>query len=209
MHKHAWFVAGVVILACIAGDRAFAWPFSDCKFNAERQAAADLAGAKSILINAGAGELTVRGVAGAKSVSAHGKACASTQALLAATNLRVLREGDVVRVDSVIPKIEAKPFNSDTAYIDLEISIPAELRVIVNDSSGDAEIDDIAGGEVHDTSGDLEIARVAGALEVTDSSGICASTACAAHSALRTARATSSFAMRARLPSSAATARVT
>ena len=55
----------------------------DCKATAERAATSPLAGIERVEIEAAAGDLHVNGVAGAGSIDARGKACASTDDMLA------------------------------------------------------------------------------------------------------------------------------
>src|SRR5258705_473628 len=66
MHKHARFVAAALILASTASKSALAWPSSDCKFNAERQAAVNLAGGEG---RDTSGDLEIARVAGALDVT--------------------------------------------------------------------------------------------------------------------------------------------
>ncbi|MFO1465022.1 MAG: DUF4097 family beta strand repeat-containing protein [Steroidobacteraceae bacterium] len=151
-----------------------AWPGSDCAFKAERTAAVDLAGARSILIRMGAGDLKVRGLTHGSEVKAHGKACAPSQALLDQTTLKVVREGDVVHVSSQIPeggKTHGLLFGNSSPYIDVDLDLPAEVPIALEDTSGDLVVTHIAGGSIHDSSGDLEVDDVAGDLDVVDSSG--------------------------------------
>jgi hypothetical protein len=154
---------------------AYSWPGSDCKFKAERHADIDSAGVKSIVILAGAGDLKVRGQQTGAKVSAGGKACAPTQALLDQTTIAVIREGDTVRVSTQIPP-EGKPgvsnlWGASGSYIDLSIDLPAEIPIALTDTSGDMTVAHIAGGSIHDSSGDIEVDDVGGNLEVFDSSG--------------------------------------
>jgi hypothetical protein len=144
----------------------------DCRVSAERAGQLPAAGAKRIAVAARAGDLEIRGHKGASEVSARGKACASDQKLLDLIRIELRIEGDTLRVNALMPDIEADdaPRNAH-ATLDLEIEVPDNLPVEVVDSSGDTTIEGLATLAMTDSSGDLHIDRIAGDLEVTDSSG--------------------------------------
>jgi hypothetical protein len=160
---------------CLLDTPVWAWPGDGCKFKAERRAEVSTAGAKSIEILAGAGDLQVRGQPGAAKVIAGGKACAPSQALLDQTTVVVVREGDVVKVSTQIPPAPAAGvsnlWGATNPYIDLDVDLPTDIPVRLVDSSGDTSVRHIAGGSIRDSSGDLEVDEVGGDLEVLDSSG--------------------------------------
>jgi DUF4097 and DUF4098 domain-containing protein YvlB len=160
------FVAVLWLAGCYA-------TFADeCEFTAERSATLTVAGAKRIEITARAGDLTITGQAGAKDVSARGKACASHQNLLDLIQIQVRLVDDVLHVDTLMPDINADdaPKHAN-ATLDLILNLPDNLPVTLLDSSGDTEIRAIAALNATDSSGDLRISQVAGDLEVRDSSG--------------------------------------
>ena len=159
-------MAAITVLAC--AQSASAW---QCEFRAERTGAIDTQGVQKIVLRTGAGDLKVQGRDGAR-IEAKGDACASSQALVDAVAISVRREGSIAFVESVIPleKLNKKE-REGYAYIDLDITLPANLPVEAEDSSGDAELSGLAALTVRDSSGDLEIERVKGALDVQDSSG--------------------------------------
>ena len=144
----------------------------DCRVSAERTGQLPVAGAKRIAIAARAGDLDIRGQKGASQVSARGKACASEQKLLDLIRIEVRLDGEVLRVNALMPDVDADdaPRNAN-ATLDLRVDVPDNLPIELMDSSGDTEIDSVATLEVTDTSGDLRISRVNGDLDVTDSSG--------------------------------------
>ena len=144
-----------------------------CKFSADKPAVTlDAAGARKIAIGAGAGDLKVRGVSGQASVIASGRACASSEKLLAEIQLETRREGDTVYVKTVLPETDGVGmiFNH-YATLDLTVSVPSTVAIQLEDSSGDTDLKDVQSAVVADGSGDLAISNVAGDLEVTDSSG--------------------------------------
>ncbi len=151
---------------------ALAWG-EDCKVRAERNAGIDVAGVEKVVLRTGAGDLKVQGSTSAGRIDAKGKACAAKQELLDASQVTVRREGKVVYVETALPQDKNgwSWGNNDYAYIDLDVSLPSGLPVEAIDSSGDAELSDLHSLQMQDSSGDLEIERIAGAVDVNDSSG--------------------------------------
>jgi len=161
-------------LALGAQTPAFAWPGSNCKYTAQRVATLPVNGAKRIVIRVGPGDLVVRGVKSGAAVTAHGKACAPTEDQLAKTAIDISRDGDSVLIATAIPTAKSRPgtlWGTAEPYIDVEIDLPAEIPISLDDGPGDARVINIAGGTIRDTSGDLTIDGVSGDLDVVDSSG--------------------------------------
>jgi DUF4097 and DUF4098 domain-containing protein YvlB len=145
---------------------------NDCRFTAERTGQQPVAGAKRIAIETRAGDLTINGHKGATQVSVRGKACASDQKLLDLIRIELRLDGDVLRVNTLMPDIDADDAPSNAqAWLDLVLEVPGDLPLELLDSSGDTEIDNVASLELTDSSGDLRITRIAGDLTVRDSSG--------------------------------------
>lgn len=140
---------------------------ADCRYSADRAADVDAAGIRTVLIGAAAGDLSVRGT-GTTRVRAKGRACADSQATLDAIKLETRRDGDALHVDAILPDSD-HAFNNRS--LDLSIELPATIAVRVADSSGDIDVENVAGIRVEDSSGDIEIKTVNGDVEVTDSSG--------------------------------------
>ena len=147
---------------------ALAWDM-DCKFTAERRGSIDTSGAERVEILARAGDLAVRPATGS-TVSAEGRACASSQAFLDQTQLHVRRTGNVIQVYVQVPD-EMKGIGIFYASLDLQVQVPAGLPVQVTDSSGDMTLDGVRVVRVQDSSGDILARRTAADLEIEDSSG--------------------------------------
>lgn len=145
----------------------------DCKFAAERAAGVDASGVEKVVIRAGAGDLKVVGRANAVRIEARGAACAARQELLDASQVSVRREGNAVIVETALPdKLAAWTLGkNDYAYIDLGVALPLNIPVEAVDSSGDADFEDLHQLTLQDSSGDLEIDRIAGLADISDSSG--------------------------------------
>lgn len=141
----------------------------DCRHAAERRASIATAGATSVIVNARAGDLSLRPAADA-TLSAHGRACASSERWLGETNLAVRREGNVLRIDVLVPD-DIVGIGLSYATLDLTVEVPAGLPIVVTDSSGDIEASDVRVARVTDSSGDIVLRHLRGDVEIQDSSG--------------------------------------
>lgn len=145
---------------------------AECRFEADRNAGSDVDGITKVVITAGAGDLKVLGLAGAKRIEGTGKACASSEDLLKQINLQVRREGSVLYVEAILPKLEeVKLFGSVYASLGMKVTLPNNLPVEAQDSSGEAELRDLKSLKMVDSSGELEIENIAELLDLQDSSG--------------------------------------
>ena len=152
---------------------ALAWG-DDCKFSADRAGGVDASGVEKVVMRTGAGDLKVVGGARNVRIEARGKACASSQDLLDKTQITVRREGNTVFVETGLPQNESTGWSivgNHYAYIDAGIALPASIPVEAVDSSGDAVYQDLKSLKLQDSSGDLDIQRVAGLADIGDSSG--------------------------------------
>jgi len=138
----------------------------DCTHTADRSARLDAAGATRVEIEAGAGSLTVRGQQGSGELVAEGTACAASEDTLEEIRLTAERRGDTLVVVTEFPNGIRGP-----AQLDLEIDLPADLPVYVDDGSGPVEVHGVASLEIEDGSGSLHISDVAGEVTVDDGSG--------------------------------------
>ncbi len=144
----------------------------DCRRSAERSATADAAGITKVVIGAGAGDLKVRGQPGVNRVQANGRACASSDDLLARVQIESRREGDTLYLKTLMPDLEDGSFLFNTyARLDLSVQVPDTVAIELEDSSGDLELSRVKSAVVADSSGDIEIRDIAGDLDVSDSSG--------------------------------------
>jgi DUF4097 and DUF4098 domain-containing protein YvlB len=162
--KHVLFLA----LAGIAAPAVAA----DCKFSRNDSGSVDASGAKRVVVQAGPGDLTVRGEDARKAVNVTGRACASSQELLDGLRLETRREADVVYVKVIAPSWDEQLFAFNRyAHLDLTVLVPKDATLDLEDSSGDLEVASVQSATVTDSSGDQSIRDVAGDLRVSDSSG--------------------------------------
>jgi hypothetical protein len=160
-----------LLLLALGPATAFAWG-NDCEFRADRAGGVDAKGVEKVVIHAGAGDMKVVGRETAVRIEARGVACAASQELLDATQINVRREGNIVYVEAAMQDQDARLFGKDGyAYIDLGVALPANIPVDAVDSSGDATFEDLKALVLQDSSGDLQLDRIAGLADVNDSSG--------------------------------------
>jgi DUF4097 and DUF4098 domain-containing protein YvlB len=144
-----------------------------CKFRADRAGGVDASGVEKVVMRTGAGDMKVIGRGNAVRIEARGVACAAKQSLLDASQINVRREGNIVYVETALPQNDENWSFTDNeyAYIDIGIALPSSIPVEAIDSSGDATFEDLKALTLQDSSGDLNLNRIAGLADVSDSSG--------------------------------------
>lgn len=155
----------LVFLLLLFAVPAFAW--DDCDHRADRSGSVSAEGAERIVIRARAGDLDVRAGAGSE-VTARGVACAEKSRRLDDIQLITERSGDVVRVIVEIP--DTSGWN-DSAWMDLDVDVPANVPVEIEDSSGDMDVRGVRLARIDDSSGDVDLRDTSGDLRIDDSSG--------------------------------------
>ncbi|MEO8010433.1 MAG: DUF4097 family beta strand repeat-containing protein [Dokdonella sp.] len=143
-----------------------------CEHRAERNLDIDVAGLRGLVIELGADDLALRGVAGLKRIEVRGIACASDPERLARLQLAERRDGDRVVVRAERESTSSwSLFGSTYGSLDLEVRIPAELALEIDAGSGDSVISDVAALNYKAGSGDLELRNVAGDVRAHVGSG--------------------------------------
>lgn len=164
---------GLLILLALTAPPAWGW--GSCKYTADRQGEIAMDGAATVEVFALAGELRVTGRKGATTVTAAGEACVSREDMLPAIDITVRRDGDRIQVLAEMPDISGETerrWKDEYATLDLEIELPNDVAVILHDSSGDLLLRGVASAEVSDSSGNMELEDIAGAVLIPrDSSG--------------------------------------
>ncbi|HZF14843.1 MAG TPA: DUF4097 family beta strand repeat-containing protein [Steroidobacteraceae bacterium] len=145
----------------------------ECKVGAERAATSPLAGIERVEIEAQAGDLHVNGVTGSGGVDARGKACASSDDMMAGIELEMTRDANVLHIRSATPSGGMLHLfgRSPYATLDLTVTLPANLPVKVTDSSGDLEVAGVLSLDLRDDSGDILVHDVAQDVVIDDDSG--------------------------------------
>lgn len=145
----------------------------ECRFQAPRSAALDLAGVHTVVVEVHQHNIHLNGTATANG-QVRGRACASSEKQLAGLQIVQRREGDrlIVEARNDNPTFSGLIlFGSRYAYLDLQIDVPASLAVEVAVGSGDAWVKNVAQLKSEVGSGDLDVAGVQGHFEARVNSG--------------------------------------
>lgn len=153
--------AATLLLTAFAGSAS-----ADCEHKADRSLTEDLAGVERVEIKATAGDLDIE--AGGSQLKATGEACASKKSLLDDIQLTAKKSGDVLRVEATIPKTSGW---NQQARLDLRITLPAGMPIVVSDGSGDLEMRGVTVEKLDDGSGDARLVETRGSMRIVDGSG--------------------------------------
>lgn len=162
----------------------------ECRHEARRDARFAVDSGDRLLLVARSGSLRVEGRAGSTEVVIQGRACASSEDLLERIILTTDRDGSRAHVEVAEIDWEDGWFDGDRyARLDLTVEIPAGMRVeiqdgsgemlvrgtgelLIDDGSGEIDIDDITGDvRIDDGSGEVIVANVRGSVTIDDGSG--------------------------------------
>ena len=159
-----------VMMVCGAfANSAFAWG-DKCKHEREIETSVAMQSASKLYVEAGAGELHIEGE-NRDDVLIRAKLCADDEEVLAKMDVRSEVDGGSARIRTEFPQ-RGWLGNSDyQASIDLELVVPKSMQLDVEDSSGEASVENVASLSMKDSSGELEISDIAGDVSVLDSSG--------------------------------------
>ena len=144
------------------------------EYDEPRTARVDARGASRIIIIARSGWLRVEGKDGTTEVVAEGTARAPRKDLLDQIKLTGTRSGNVVRIEVDIPDTKNHDWDSNWdsgPALDLTVTVPDNIAVEVEDSSGELRVTGTAALDLDDGSGQIEIQDIGGALRVRDGSG--------------------------------------
>lgn len=162
MRKAIPMLAGLALLV-VAGAAGAA----PCRYSAPRNMNLDAAALKSLLLNLGAADTHVQGVAGLSEIEVRGTACASDPQWLDDLKIDTSRSGPEATV-SVRTGNHDESFNlfgySRYAYMKLSVSVPPQLAVSLRSGSGDVIAESLQSLDFHSGSGDLKASQIAGAL---------------------------------------------
>jgi len=142
-----------------------------CKYSNNLSEQIDAKDIDRIKLNALAGELVVTGVADSTTVTVNGRACTDTEKYLNEIVLDVERTGSSVTVTVVIPESVRSGWNTEYAYVDLEVSLPESTPIEIKDSSGDMDLSSISVTSINDSSGRIKLRNGQSDLVLDDSSG--------------------------------------
>jgi DUF4097 and DUF4098 domain-containing protein YvlB len=151
---------------------AFAHAADHCSFQAPRNAAIDLNGVHTIVIDIGHHNLHLVG-SQTGNVKIEGRACASSAKLLGDLQLNQRREGDrLILTASNNPTLNSFSFFAEHyAYLDLHINVPSNLPINLDVGSGDADVVGVSRLSANTHSGDLHVHSVNGRFDANVGSG--------------------------------------
>jgi hypothetical protein len=135
-----------------------------------RSVRVDARGATRIIILARSGWLRVEGRRDVSEVVGEGTARAPRQSLLDEIKLEGTREGSIVRIEVIMPDTRNMRWDNGPA-LDLTVTVPNNIPVEIEDTSGEVRVAGTAALDIDDNSGEVEIRDVGGALRVRDGSG--------------------------------------
>lgn len=144
--------------------------FDDCSHTAARRGASPAAGISRVVIHADSGSLNVTGTPGAAQIVAAGTACTSDEDFLPRITLVVQRTGSDLHITAEIPD-KTINFGFFSARLDLAVTLPPGLPVVINDDSGWMKVANVGTTTINDDSGAIEIRNVRGNLTIHDDSG--------------------------------------
>jgi DUF4097 and DUF4098 domain-containing protein YvlB len=145
----------------------------ECRFQAPRDAALDLTGVHTLVVNLGQHNLHLNGTP-ASTGQVHGRACASAKDRLDDLRLTQHREGDrlILTAENTSSNWNINLFGaSHYAYMELQVDVPATLAVELNVGSGDAQVANVAQLDARVGSGDLQAKGVRGHFDAHVGSG--------------------------------------
>ncbi|MEE8142628.1 MAG: hypothetical protein V3T77_05975, partial [Planctomycetota bacterium] len=153
------FLATGIVCVQIFGD----------EVTAPRHVTLQAAGAHTVVIQAGAGYLHVKGLAEASDVQVEGTAVAPNHEILEEIHITAERVGDLITIKAEIPQHSGGWGSSPR--LDLSVTIPVGARLQIKDGSGEIKVANVRSAEIHDGSGSIEIQNVRGDLSIHDGSG--------------------------------------
>lgn len=157
----------MILHATIASLALFSFQAPDqCRHEDSRNV--QLAGARSLHVEAGSGELRVEGRSGVDGVRIEARLCASSSELLSDMELETGVESGTARVRTDLPD---NLRNDDYARMDLRIVVPEGMAAAIEDGSGAMWLNALGNTRVMDGSGSLEARDLRGSLELEDGSG--------------------------------------
>jgi hypothetical protein len=157
------------ILACTCPAVGTAQPPDDCEHEAARTAVVNASGARRLEIIARAGRLSVEGREGLSEVRITGRACASTEELLADIQLSADRRADDVRIEALMP--DTGGWGNQYALLHLTVEAPAGIAAEIEDTSGAMELRGLGALTVDDGSGEITAQDITGMVRIRDGSG--------------------------------------
>lgn len=166
--RFATITAAAVLLS--AGSAFGNGLWDDCSHKAPRRVAAPAAGISRVVIHADSGSLKVDGTPGVTQIVAVGTACTSDEDFLPRMTLTMRRSGSDLHITADIPD-KTIIFGFFSAQLDMGITLPAGLPVVIDDDSGWMKVSNAGTTTIDDDSGAIEVRNIRGDLTIHDDSG--------------------------------------
>jgi hypothetical protein len=159
-------IVSLVLFTTFLSQGLFAYDWGSDEFSKTVQLALANDSLDQLNIDAGAGDLKITGKAGQSEITVIAKVFGEK---LSDDDyvLSLEKAGDKALL---IAQFNDNTYNNER--IDLEISMPSSLALLVDDSSGDISIESVSNGlTLNDRSGDIELSNIAGLVRIEDRSG--------------------------------------
>ncbi|HEX7190594.1 MAG TPA: hypothetical protein VF381_03375 [Thermoanaerobaculia bacterium] len=165
-------IAALIVTFLFGAAAAQAGLFDECDHRAHRSAQLDMAGVSHVIVIAKAGSLRVEGRQGVRTVAASGEACSSDEDVLRDITLTATRSGSTATIEAHVPEISSWIFfGGNNAALDFTVTLPPNVPVDINDTSGGMTVVNVGTCSIDDTSGEIDVRRVHGDLTIRDTSG--------------------------------------
>ena len=147
----------------------------DCRYSIDYDFSVDAASLESLRLDVGAGSLSIEGNPASNEVRVVATACANSRERLDDLDLtHRVRDTDLIvrtqqyRSGSVFSWLS---FGNTYSYIDIEVTMPNDLALEVDDGSGGVEISNVSSLSLDDGSGSILIEDISGNVDIDDGSG--------------------------------------
>jgi hypothetical protein len=141
-----------------------------CKYSEETTRDIKASNIQQLNVLAGAGKLEVIGN-NTQIIKIEARLCSNDQDALANMSVSDKLDDGIIAIETEFP--DNSFWGKDRhASIDLVLSVPKDIALDIKDSSGAAEIRNVASLNIIDSSGELEIEDIAGDVIALDSSGL-------------------------------------
>lgn len=159
-------IACLLVSAVLLSQGLFADDWRGTKLHKEADLTLLNEAISSLQVDVGAGDLRIVGNSNQQdikvSAKVYGKGIDENDYALSLS-----KEGD-----QAVLIAQFKGSNHNNVRIDLEVTMPASLRLVVNDRSGDVSIESVSNGlTLSDRSGDIQLSDIAGPVKIEDRSG--------------------------------------
>lgn len=145
----------------------------DCDYSKDYDFAVDASTLESLRMDVGAGSLEINGDSNATEVRVHATACSTSRRKLDEIDLTHRTRGSelLVRTETDRSSSFLSWFSFGYARIDIDVTMPSNLFLDVDDGSGGIEIAGVGALDLDDGSGSVDIRNMDGDVSIDDGSG--------------------------------------